>query len=155
MQLSCKSSCTLEEKVVRVHVQAKCRQKPPSSGPTAEGRILDTGLHVVLYIYLPVILSVYDLSHFRIRNDDGVCLENPKYVEPSIWFTEITLICSSYTSSATTLSVVHSSRHLFSTNPPACTSVDLVTGGKGTIKMQTSVEPLLSLGLLLYCGFQT
>ena len=48
VQLSCKSSCTLEEKVVRVHVQAKCRQKSPSSGPTAEGRILDTGLHVVL-----------------------------------------------------------------------------------------------------------
>ena len=53
VQLSCKSSCTLEEKVVRVHVQAlmlkaKCRQKPSWSGPEAEGRILDTGLHVVL-----------------------------------------------------------------------------------------------------------
>ena len=32
------------------------------------------------------IMSVYDLNDFRIRNDDGVCSENPKYVEPSMFY---------------------------------------------------------------------
>ena len=88
-------------------------------------------------------MSVYDLSHFRIRNDDGTCLENPKYVEPSMWFYRDYF----------DLFVLHQLCHytlcctfeqgcvlILSTDPPACTSVDLVTGGNGMIKMQQALN---------------
>ena len=67
-------------------------------------------------------------------------------------FTEITSICSSYTSSATTLFVVHSSR--LRSNLVHWSS-RVYIGGFGDRREwddqnATSVEPLLSLGLLLW-----